>query len=220
MFKVLSYNDTYMPLLCLILYIILWKDIDKKDRVWFYFFIYNILLYGCTNVLGKFYINNLVLYHFANWIELMFVVFIIARAITGQNFSRQFWLINIPSTLFCVIDIVYWEPWNTFNSIASGYAYLIIIIYSMYFLFDLSKSDKILYFQKLPIFWFVSAFLVYCTISLLAMASYRYFLTQKLQEQSLNVLTVNVIAIFIKFAMISIGLLCYKRPNTQIRSLL
>lgn len=219
MFRVFAYSDTYLPFLAIILCWLIWKDIPKRDKIWLYFFIYNLILYGWSNILGKLYINNLFLYHLANWIELVFSIFIIAREITGKDFSRQFFYITIPSTLFCIVDILYWEPLDTFNGISSGFAYLVIIIYCMYYLFTLSKSDQILYFQKLPAFWFVSAFLVYCTISLLAIATYKYFFAKDLLQQSYNVLSINIIANFIKFAMISIGLLCYKRHNTQIRSL-
>lgn len=219
MFKLLELSDTIMPFLSMVLYLLLWKQIDKKDRIWLAFFIYNILLYGYSNILSARYINNLYLYHIAAPLELVFAVFIIARTITGKNFSRQFIYISLASILFCIVDIIYWEPLDTFNSVSAGYAYLVTMIYCMFYLFNLSKSDQILHFQKLPSFWYVSAFLVYCTISLLAIASYRYFSAQNMMKQAMHIFSINLIAIIIKFAMISIGLLCYKRPNTQIRSL-
>lgn len=208
-------SDAYMPLLTLLLYLCLWNRIGRKELVLFYYLILNVLLFTYSNYLGSKSINNLYIYHVFTAIDLCFATYIIAKASTKKSFSRQFVLISVLGVMFCIVDEIFWEPYYVFNSIASGVCYLIIMVYAMYYLLSLSKSDAILHFQDLPSFWYVSAFLVYCSISFLVAISYKYFVSHNLMTEAANITKVYMVAIIIKFAMICIGLLCYRRPYTQ-----
>lgn len=219
MFRVLiSYTDTIFPLIALIVFFILRNKIGKKEELIHYFLLFNFVLFGLSNILANFRINNLFLYHIYALVELWLIgYYIIVRLLQNKNA----WLyICIGFTLFWVLDILTIEPLDAFPSFSGGLSNFILIIISMSYFFRLAKSDAIMYFQKLPTFWIVSAFLIACSFTILAYVMYNFYVTNKLIMLGNQIATILYISTIIKFTLIIIGLLCYKRPQIRSFSLL
>ncbi len=212
-----GYSDTYMPLLALLVYIVLWKRIDKREMILFFYLIFCFLVFGMSNVLGTRRIHNLFLYHLFSLGELLTIAYYIIRVVLKKK-PLYFWLIASGYSVFFVVNIVLWESLDTFNSNSAALSNLILLILAMYYMLQLSKSKEILHFQKLPSFWIVSAFLIYCSVSALVLIVYKSFAGDT-NAEGIKVWTVMLIAAILKFVFLSVGLLCYKRPHIQDLSL-
>src|SRR6266536_255191 len=123
-------------------------------------------------------------------------------------------------SVFWICNIIFLEPLNSFNTTSAGITNLVILFLCMYYLLNLSKEEEILYFQKLPSFWIVSAFLIYSALSLLIFISYAYFINSNMNKEGSQIWAIISIATIIKFVLISVGLLCYKRRPSLPRILL
>jgi hypothetical protein len=217
----LLYSDTYMPLITLLVYISLWKHINRQELVIFVYCCINVILFALTNVFAYLRINNMPLYHISSLIELWIIAFYLLKKITGKTFSIPFFVITIGYTIFFICNILFWEDWFVFSSNSSGVTSLVILFLCMFYLLKLSKSEEILYFQRLPAFWIASGFLIYNAVSILVVLSYKYFTYAKMPEQGDRLWFVLSAAIIIKFAIISTGLICHrKRPITHLPFLL
>ncbi len=210
----LLYSDTYMPLLALLLYITIWRHAGVLDRVVFIYCVVNFILYGLTNVLADRGIHNSFLYHISSLVDLWLISYYILKKITQKSFSVLFVVIAVSYTVFFSFNGMFWEKWTEFNSNSAVVSSLIILFLCMYYLVTLSKSDDILYFQKLPSFWYVSGFLVYSAVSVLVLMSYRYFINANMINEGNSLWYVLDGGIIVKFALISTGLLCHKKRQT------
>jgi len=211
MVRLLIFSDTYMPLLALLLYATLWKYIKGKELTVLIYLVFNVLLFGATNVLLLYHIHNMPLYHISSLVELWIVAYYMFEKITGKKFSVQFFVTGIAYTAFFILNLTFWEDWSVFNSNSAGVSSLIILFLCMYYLLKLSKSSEILYFQKLSSFWVTSGLLIYNAVSILVVLSYKYFTYINLPNRGDSLWFVLSAAIIVKFALISTGLLCYKR---------
>jgi hypothetical protein len=204
-----------MPMLTLIVYASLWKHIKKQELFMMIYLAFSIVLFGITNLLSVKHINNMLFYHISSLIELWLVSYYILRKTTGRNFPASFWVINTIYSCFFIYNILFLEPLGVFNSNSAGFSSLIILFLSMYYLLTLSKSDEILHFQVLPSFWIISGFLIYNAVSVLVLLSYKYFTYIHLPEDGNNLWFVLSAATIVKFALISTGLLCYRKQRTS-----
>ena len=204
-------SDTYMPLVTLIIFLTLWKKAGKQETILFAYLIVNIVVFGVSNILASRGIHNLFIYHFYSLFELVIITLYITKIIF-KKIPLIFYIITIAYTFFWIINILLWEPLSLFNSNSAGLANFIILLLCMYYMLDLSKGEDILYFQRLPGFWIVSAFLISCAISILGLVAYKYFQQNNLVESGIRVWIIESIATIIKFILLIIGLLCYRRP--------
>lgn len=219
--NIMGLSDTYMPLLALIAYLVLWRKISKKEQIVFFYLVVNVALFATTNVLVYYKMYNLFLYHSYALFELWIVTWYFTQLLLKKKIAA-FFIIGIVYTFFWIINILFWEPLTVFNSNSAGFANLIILLLSMYYMFQLSKSDDILNFQKLPAFWFASAFLTSCAISVLGVVVYKYYqfnLSSQQMETGLKIWLLQVAGNIIKFILIIFGLICYKRKPSSSTSL-
>lgn len=210
-----------MPLLTFLIYLLISKAIPKKELMMLYYLVINIVLGLITNTMGYFHINNLALYHFYTLFEQWFLSYYILIKIINIKEIKVYWLVNIGFTMFWIFNLLALEPINTFNSNTSVISALIILLLCLYYIFELSKSDDILYFQKLPSFWIISGILFYSALSTLIFAIYKYYVLQNLVAEGIQIWSLMHFTIVIKYIMISAGLLCYKkRPSSSIQKAL
>src|SRR6266487_369698 len=208
----IGFSDTYMPLLTIILYFLLWKYTNYHEFVILLYSIICFILFGITNILVLKKINNLAFYHVFSLVELIILSHYVLKLILHKPFSLLWFFICSFYLLFWICNIIFFEPLNSFNTTSAGITNLVILFLCMYYLLSLSKNEAILYFQKLPSFWIVSAFLIYSALSLLVFISYAYFVNSNKQQEGSQLWAIIIsMATIVKFALISVGLLCYKR---------
>ncbi|HVX50363.1 MAG TPA: hypothetical protein VHB48_09400 [Chitinophagaceae bacterium] len=221
MIKAFLLGDLYMPAITLVVYLSAWKSIQKKEWLILVYCIFNIVLFSITDIMAEYGIHNAPLYHINSLVELWMVSYYLLKKIAPANFKMLFWGVGIIYTAFFFVNVALWEDWSVFNSNSAGVTSLIILFLSMYYLLALSKTDDILYFQRLPSFWIVSGFLIYNAASVLVLLSYKYFTYIHMPNEANRLWFVLSAAIIIKFVLISTGLLCHrKRQATHLPFLL
>lgn len=214
---ILGSSDTYMPLIAMVVFLLLKKKIIYRERLIFLYLLVNILVFATTNILALNKITNIFLYHFYALFELIFVTWFFNKVMLKKSLL-SFYIISGFYTFYWVLNILFWEPFNVFNSNSAGVANIIILILSMYYMLQLAKSEDILNFQKLPAFWFASAFLTSCAVSVLGVVVYKYYQYNNSEQQlqtGLKIWMLPIAGTIIKFTLIIFGLLCYKRRSSN-----
>ena len=202
-----------MPVVALIVYVASWKSIRKKELDMLVYIIFNVLLFSIADILSFNGIHNMPFFHLNSLFEAWFLSYYIIKKITGKKFSGTFWITGAVYTCFFIINVLFLEDIEVFNSNSAGVSSLLILFLSMYYLLSLSKSNEILYFQRLPSFWIVSGMLIYNAVSVLVLLSYKYFSYENMNHYADNIWFVLSAAIIVKFALISIGLLCHRKQQ-------
>ena len=217
--RLLDFADTYMPFLILLIFLSVWKLMPRRELLLFAYLVISFVIFGITIIMGVTHHNNMALYHFFSLVELILMVYYFLDIMDWRKKRLVFFLISTVYFIFWLLNLIYWEPLNMFNSNSAGLANLIILALCMSYMLVLSKSDEILYFQRLPSFWIAGAFLVYCAVSFLVILAFKYFLENNLMQEAIDIWYIQNIANIVKFTMIAIGILCYRRPFIQNHSL-
>lgn len=212
----LGNSDTYMPLLALAVLIYVWRYVHGFEKKFLLLYITgSLVIFATTNILRYHKIPNLFLYHFYSWFELVVVSYFITLA-TYQKITFLYRILFITFTIFCIADISAWESLSKFNSNTSTAASIILLILSMLYILELTKTDKILYFQKIPAFWFVTAFLVSSALAIPLMIKYGFYTGDpKNFSEGNNLWSLMDLTYIIKFVLICAGMLCYKFYSQQ-----
>lgn len=216
MYNWLFYSDTYMPLLALVTYLLLWNKIGKQELILFCYLVLNVVLFYITNVMAQKGIHNVFLYHFYSLAEMGLISYYILIGLLKKPLKLVVILVGAYFILW-LLNILYLERLTEFNSNSLTLTNFLLLLLAMYYMLELSKKDEILYFQRLPTFWIVSGFLVGCAISTLSIVVYRFFSLEGRKVEAELAWVIVAVAIIIKFALITIGLLCYKRPRQYTR---
>ena len=207
----LGNSDTYMPLLALLVFLFVYGSVHGAQKKFLLLYIPgSLVLFAVTNILGYYKIENLYLYHFYTWFELVIVShFIIGVTQKRNNFLYP--LLIVCFTIFCLADIFLLERPSQFNSNTSTVADIILLVLCMLYILQLTKTDQILYFQKIAAFWFVTAFLVSSAIAIPLMIKYGLYTSNpKNFSEGNNLWSIMDLTYIIKFVLICMGMLCYK----------
>ncbi|HAI85270.1 MAG TPA: hypothetical protein DCL43_16550 [Chitinophagaceae bacterium] len=131
----------------------------------------------------------------------------------GFNTTTQKVLLAIVGlfTLLWFGDIVFIEGWHNLNSLGLGLSHMLTLLICMAFLLNIASTEKIMYFQRLPEFWVATAFLQYAALTILSVISYRYFFHLNMIEEANSLLAIESFANIIRFVLIIVALVCYKR---------
>lgn len=165
-----------------------------------------------SNFLADRVINNMYLYHIYSLAEIIIMIPLI-ESFNLQN--RRAGVVAVSGYfIFWLFNIFYLEPLSNYNSISSSVTDLVIAFFCLRYFLLISKSETVLYFQKVPAFWIVSAFLFYSIASVLLTGTYRF--ASQLKDINSHTLwkihqTINII----KFVIISIGIICSYRLKFQ-----
>lgn len=207
-------SDTYMPLFASIVYLFNRKRIGKNEKEIAFYCFFSFLLFGASNVMVFRTINNLFLYHFFTLFELVLISHYLLKLTLRTNYLKIWLGLSTAFFIFWILSILFFDALDSFNNLTSGVESLIIVFLCLFYLFNLSMRDDILFFQKLPSFWIASGILAFAALSMMVFVTY---FTSIDQQQGILFWTVIISsATFIKFTLISVGFLCYKRrPSSQ-----
>jgi hypothetical protein len=209
----LNYSDTLMPLLTFIISLFIIRKMDKKENILLIYVAASFVVFLITNVMADNGINNMFLYHLFSLFEIIILGYYFLKSLLKKQLTL-YWFILGGYFIFWVINIIAFENLKLFNSNSSVVSNLIVLLLAMYYLFEVSKSEDVLYFQKLPGFWIASAFLVSCALSIFGFVAYKYFQVNNYKDYGNRIWLVPLFAIIFRFIFISIGLLCYRHRRS------
>jgi hypothetical protein len=209
----LNYSDTLMPLLTFIISLFIIKKMDKKENILLIYVATSFVVFLITNIMADKGINNMFLYHLFSLFEITILGYYFLKSLLKKQLTL-YWFILGGYFIFWIINIIAFENLKLFNSNSSVVSNLIVLLLAMYYLFEVSRSEDVLYFQKLPGFWIASAFLVSCALSILGFVAYKYFQVNNYKDYGNRIWLVPLFAIIFRFIFISIGLLCYRHRRS------
>jgi len=212
---ILNYLDTLTPLLTLIVSLFTIRKMDKKENLIIIYVGISFIVFLISNIMADNQINNMFLYHLFSLFEIIILSYYFLKSLLKKQLTL-YWFILGGYFVFWVINIIAFENLKLFNSNSSVVSNLIVLLLAMYYLFEVSKSEDVLYFQKLPGFWIASAFLVSCALSIFSFVAYKYFQANNhdYKEYANKIWLVPLFAIIFRFIFISIGLLCYRHRRS------
>ncbi len=213
--QLISPSNTLMPFLSIIIFIFLWKYIQKHDRYLLQYVVFSFILFGVSNIINFYNESKFPLYNIYSLVEVSFVSHYILQLIFKKSFTWLYFMLTGLYFIFWVCNTIFFEPMSVFNKNSAVLANIIIICLCMYYLLILSAREEILYFQKFTAFWIVSGFLVCASANLLVFISDAYVnLDARVNEsRTSEVWLVSSIAIIVKYVFMWAGLLCYKRNS-------
>ncbi len=210
----LLYSEIYMPVITIICYLFLKQKIDRHEKLIFFYCWFSVALYILSDILALNHIHNLFVYNIYNLSELLIIAFYVYRLIFKEKPVKHYFIAAGVFVLLWILNVVFFENFSDLNVYSTTSCNIILLFLCMFYIFNLSGREEILYFQKLPSFWIVSGFLIYSALSLMVNISYQYFLNINQYAEADAVWTIIFIAIIIKFILISVGLLCYTRRHS------
>ncbi|MBQ4819895.1 hypothetical protein [Aquimarina sp. MMG016] len=107
------------------------------------------------------------LYHFFTAIQFLLIVHIY-RTVLSKIFSKLFFIIiSIGFIVFAIINTLFFQNLNTFNSNVTTLMGFLVIFFSLSYFYALLKEVKYSVLEKNPMFWINSGFLIYFSSNLI-----------------------------------------------------
>ena len=136
--------------------------------------------------------------------------YVLYSVITNRMFRA---IILIASAIFFVFSIYYFLTLgnNTFDSLPASIEAILIVVYSIFYLFDQMNKPQVIFIYQEPHFWFVVAFIIYFsgTLFLFIQASN---LTKEVRD---NFWKINLFSLMIKNILFAIAFSTRKSKNLQ-----
>ncbi len=124
----------------------------------------NVLIEITSKFLAEYGVKNIFLYYILIWVELFFIIqFFYCHSVTIQKFNKLWFYLIIYIILSFIL--IFFDTSNEFKPYSGIFGGLIIFLFCLTALVDEIKNPALSNFLKKPVFWFISAFLVYygCT---------------------------------------------------------
>ena len=136
--------------------------------------------------------------------------YVLYSVITNRMFRA---IILIASAIFFVFSIYYFLTLgnNTFDSLPASIEAILIVVYSIFYLFDQMNKPQVIFIYQEPHFWFVVAFIIYFsgTLFLFIQAS------NLTKEERDNFWKINLFSLMIKNILFAIAFSTRKSKNLQ-----
>lgn len=209
--NLMAYADTYAPAIPLIsiFFVFRFKQMPRVITILSWYLLFSMLLFGVSNYLADRNMNNMFLYHIFSIVELAFVCFMFREVIHSKKIRKAIPYLLAFFVLLFILNTVFLEGMDSWNSNSSSIEFLIIICFSLIYYFELANSDDILSFATNPFFWIVSGFFVYCASCTVVFAFYKLN-ALKSGNFALNYWMFQIIMYLIKNILFAKGILCFK----------
>lgn len=207
----LAYADTYGPVIPLAFILLLFrrKQMPRVLIILSWYLLISIVIFGISNYMANRFMNNLFLYHLFCIIELCFVCLLFKEMIRSEKVRRTIPYFLALATLLFILNSVFLEKINSWNSNSASVEFLIIICFSLIYYFELAGSNDILFFSKNAFFWIVSGLFVYCSGCSVLFAFYKYTAQNNIRF-TLDFWIFQILMYLIKNLLITKGILCFK----------
>ena len=208
----LKYADTYGSILPLVVLIYKRNLVPKENLILFWYFLLSIGIFSYSNYLADRVQNNLFLYHIFSIVELTLLLQYFKKIIHSTLIKK---LINGITILFLIasaLNILFLEKINSLNSNTQSLEFLLLIAFCFVYYMELAQSEQIIYFFRHPVFWIVTGFFIYFSITIFIFSFYKY------SERTYHTFTINFwtfqeVMYLIKNLIIAYGILCFNKKK-------
>ncbi len=153
-----------MPLLCSVFKL---KSLNRVQIGLIYILIAVLLVESISSILWYKKLNNLPLYHFYTIVEFLLIVNIYKKELSKKFTKKFFTLLSIGFVIFAIINTLFFQNLQTFNSNVTSLLGLIVIFFSLSYFYALLKEVKYSSLETNPMFWINSGFLIYFSSNLI-----------------------------------------------------
>ncbi len=126
-----------------------------------------VLVEVISRVLWDKRMNNLSVYHFYTIIEFLLIVNIYRKELSILFSKLFFTIMGILFTVFAIVNTLFFQDLNTFNSNATTVLGLLVIFFALSYFYALLKEVKYSALENNPMFWVNSGFLIYFSSNLI-----------------------------------------------------
>ncbi|MDH7446206.1 hypothetical protein [Aquimarina sp. 2201CG14-23] len=166
-FKFLGNVSSFIVIVPLLLAIYRFKKLNTVQIRLLYLLVLVLIVEFISNMLWRKKINNLPVYHFYAIIEFLLIINIY-RAVLSKTFSKQFFIVlGISFTVFSVVNTLFFQNLNTFNSNATTLLGVVVIFLALSYFYTLLKEVKYSALETNPMFWINAGFLIYFSSNLI-----------------------------------------------------
>lgn len=181
------------------------KYLNVKLKIIFYFIGNNIIFELISRIMSNYKIQNLYLFHVYILLESFFIFWFYYEVFKKYISPKIIPIIYLFFVIFSLVDTFVWHNPFTFNSYAKTLECIIIVSYTVFYLYktfdefqDEDPSDT-------PVFWINAGFLFYFSGCLFLFTFSNFILTQS-KPMGMVVWAIHAFFIIIMYSLISIGL--------------
>lgn len=109
--------------------------------------------------------TNVILYNIYTIIQFSFYFFVLKEIILSEINKKRILYIIAGFVLFALINILFGQKWNDWNSITYALGSLVTVTIIIYYFFELFRRPKATDLKKDPAFWICTGLLFFCCCS-------------------------------------------------------
>ena len=143
------------------------RSLNKVQIRLVYLLLTVLLVESISNILWYQKMNNLPIYHFYTVLEFLLIT-AIYKKVLANLFSKLFFIvISISFVLFAIVNTLFFQDLQTFNSNTTTLTGVVVILFSLCYFYALLKEVKYNNLETNPMFWINSGFLIYFSSNLI-----------------------------------------------------
>ena len=188
----------------------------EKPPVYLRYFPYFLFTTLSVELLGSYLLsnrqNNLFLYNFFTTLEFCFYLWVISRIITNDRVIKLIWLIIPIYLLISVINILFIQGMRSFHTVTYAMGCLLIVIFSVYYFFELFRRPQSVDLKTNPAFWICTGLLFFycCGFPLYGLTNLLYNISTLIIRNFHGIII--ILNIFL-YTLFTIGFLCRIRTR-------
>jgi len=179
LFGTLRFISSFAVILPLLIALSKYHRLSKIQQKLVYLLITTLVVESISNVLWYQKINNLPVYHFYSIVEFILIVHIYKDELKKLFPKRFFYTIVAAFTIFSIVNMMYFQSLQTFNSNVTTLSGILVIFLALSYFYALLKEVKYSSLERNPMFWLNAGFLIYFSSNLLL-----FFVNNSLFQES------------------------------------
>lgn len=151
----------------LVISIVRYKSLNSSQRKLSILVLCIVIVEITSRLLWYKKVNNLPVYHFYIIIEFILIIYIYKDELSRLFPKLFFTILSVGFTVFSIVNTVFLQDINTFNSNATTLLGILVIFLSLSYFYALLKEVKYSALEINPMFWINAGFLIYFSSNLI-----------------------------------------------------
>ena len=152
--------------------------------------------------------NNIMLYNFFSVVWICFYLFIVSLIISNVRAKRIMHITTIIYSLVAIVNIVFIQKLKTFHTVTYSFGFLLIVIFCIYFFYEMFRMPRSVNLKNNPGFWICSGLLFFCCCGFPLYGFINVW--AKIPFMVKNLISIFSILNIFLYSLFTIGFLCLK----------
>jgi hypothetical protein len=209
--------QAYTLLICVILCFLFFKSLSKELKLVSYYLFFMMLMSSIGVRMANFGVNNLVTTHLAVLGEFIFLSLFYKEILKEHIFFKKYFRIYLGVIgVLVILNTLYIEPINTFNTNAKVLVLFIIIMFAALFFFERAKKLMQVDVNEKAVRLINSALLVYYSGSFFVFLMYKFTQNNKqFYSKEMLIFNASLYLLFTIVMLIAILMVVLHRPKPE-----